>query len=267
MSLRRIKMFLCVLLLSGLPALCGVVQGQVNDQPDLELVVGDRVMVVATKTEIHRNKHQPESLAGGHVSRVRGLQGDRVMINGNSFEGLVSRQDVMLLSKAVGLFETRLREHPDDHQSRLAYGICLEYADLPSAIAEFDQVIREAPDEAMAWAHRGFCRARRGDSADEFESDFAEALRLAPGDSQILALKADSLHRRKKSGEAWLVAQETHKLAPFDPYVATIASSIAFSLKDYNAVRRITTEALKVHPSMDTLLTRRAAADMQELRD
>lgn len=83
---------------------------------------------------------------------------------------------------ALACFEAVLRELPDDVDAMLERGFALfELLRLDEARAQLEAVLRQSPDEAWAWHALGLLAERQGDRR-EAERRLARARRLAPDD-------------------------------------------------------------------------------------
>lgn len=111
----------------------------------------------------------------------------------------------------------------------------LEEGNLAEASKRFETVRRLAPAEPLGWADGGLA-ALRGKDPAAAEKLLVEALRLAPGDSRILALEAA---RREAAGDRAGAIAEYEKAAAASPGdVASLWSAARLSAESADAAGR-----------------------------
>ncbi|HEU4382338.1 MAG TPA: metallopeptidase family protein [Anaeromyxobacteraceae bacterium] len=151
---------------------------------DLDLVVGAADFFVNRAQGREPDRELLErglALARRGLQRARKVRAPEVAAELQLVEGVALSQ-LGDARAALARFEAVLRELPDDVDAMLERGYALfELLKLDEARAQLEAVLRRAPDEAWAWHALGLVAERQGDRR-EAERRFARARKLSPED-------------------------------------------------------------------------------------
>jgi tetratricopeptide (TPR) repeat protein len=106
--------------------------------------------------------------------------GDWIRVRQQGAEGWLAKEDAVLLKDAIGLFTSRLEKNPNDAFAYAHRGWAYkERGELASAIKDMSEAIRLNPKEAAAYNNRGLAYHDQKEF-DQAILDYTEAIRLDP---------------------------------------------------------------------------------------
>ncbi len=105
--------------------------------------------------------------------------------------------------QAVAHFDKQAADHPDDPEWRVAQALVyLIVGNRTRGLAMLDDVIATWPNDAGAWAAKGFVDVRQGDY-DLAEQSLGRAIELDPTDAQSLRNRGILRHRKGRTRDAY----------------------------------------------------------------
>ncbi len=140
------------------------------------------------------------------------------------------------------------------------------------ALGALDRAVAGAKElganAAMAWYHRGLARQSLGRHR-EAAADFAEALKLVPGNPAVLGARARSLVQAGEGEEALRALEELLRRAPADSWTLWLRGEAHHLLKRYPEVLRDCEAALGLEPGSAVLrgLRGRALLELKRPRE
>ncbi len=152
-------------------------------------------------------------------------------------------------SDALRIVEELLTENPDDADLRMRHADLLaRYSDPKQAIAELQQLLDDAPDDATRLNALGFTLTDAGLRLDEAEVWIRRANRLAPDQGFILDSLAWLLFHRDKPQAALPLLEEAERAAPQDAEILRHLGDVQQALGRAQQARDAWQKAISAHP-------------------
>ncbi|HTO61178.1 MAG TPA: DnaJ domain-containing protein [Bradyrhizobium sp.] len=126
-------------------------------------------------------------------------------------------------------------------------------------IAELDETLRLAPNDAQAHRRRANLWGRKGDM-DRALADYDEAIRIDPGDIAIFHDRGVMWQRNGELDKALVDLDRAVRMSFADPEVYSDRGAVWFEKGRYDRALADFNQALKIDPRLASASTRRAAA-------
>jgi tetratricopeptide (TPR) repeat protein len=126
-------------------------------------------------------------------------------------------------------------------------------------IAELDEALRLAPNDAQAHRRRGNLWGRKGEM-DRALADYDEAIRIDPSDIAVLHDRGVMWQRNGELDKALVDLDRAVRMSFADPEVYSDRGAVWFEKGRYDRALADFNRALKIAPGLASAATRRAAA-------
>jgi curved DNA-binding protein CbpA/regulator of sirC expression with transglutaminase-like and TPR domain len=131
--------------------------------------------------------------------------------------------------------------------------------DLDRDIADLDEALRLAPNDAEAHRRRGNLWGRKGDT-DRALADYAEAIRIDPNDIAIFHDRGVMWQRNGELDKALVDLDRAVRMSFADPEVYSDRGAVWLEKGRYDRALADFNQALKIAPGLVTAYARRATA-------
>nr|WP_263490393.1 tetratricopeptide repeat protein [Mesorhizobium sp. CA15] len=151
-----------------------------------------------------------------------------------------------------------------------AYGsdvaVVIEHADqltkqhkFARALVEYGRAIELAPDDALAYYHRGMAKAQSGDN-DGCRQDYERAAQLDPNNADIVATLAATVAAKGETERAIDGYTKAITLKPGDAFFYSLRGDTFKDIGDYDRAVADYEQVIKLDPDRDDIGGRRAEA-------
>jgi lipoprotein NlpI len=130
--------------------------------------------------------------------------------------------------------------------------------DLDRIIADLDQAIQRAPEDAKAYRDRGNAWGRKGDT-DRALADYQQAIHINPKDPAIFHDRGLMWQRKGELDKAIVDFDRSVRMSFSDPAVYSDRGAAWFEKGSYDRALADFDHALKINPGLATAYVRRAA--------
>lgn len=163
---------------------------------------GDEVVVVTKEAQLKREATVVKTTYRGNYLTVREVNGPWLWVDSDGTRGWLSRNQVILASRALDYFTDELQRNPKDARALIARAIAWHNkGELANAIGDCTDAISINSEDAWAYKIRG----NAWEAKQEYDlaiSDYNEGIRHAPTDNGFYCNRGLCHHAKKNYEKA-----------------------------------------------------------------